>query len=291
MEDDCTDLNPNWRKRLGALCISVLAAAIAIVGGGVLRSILKASPNLGVFVEGLFRLLVYGGLFGLIVVRWLRLPRRQLLGWTALNENNLRPTIMSALLGVGAVIVATLLAVALGGVQLSINVSPPLDWATYVGRTALGVTFEELAFRCGMMGIFYAIMPRSVIAVLFSLPFAILHFVTPEFSFVGLANTVLLSLAIATLFFSRKDGGPDWWPAIGFHFGWNLTLALTGSPVSGNQRLLLGAMSGGSRLWSGGEYGLEASIGTSIAAVAALAGAFFIQRWRASNSGLVEPRE
>ena len=70
----------------------------------------------------------------------------------------------------------------------------------------------------------------------------------------------------------------DLWLPIGLHFGWNFTLPLFGVNVSGLRMKVTGyemAWNAGS-LWSGGEYGPEASILTSAVLVV-----LFVYLWKA----------
>jgi hypothetical protein len=60
------------------------------------------------------------------------------------------------------------------------------------------------------------------------------------------------------------------WLPIGLHFGWNFTLPLFGATLSGLKMKVTGyemSWTAGS-LWSGGEYGPEASVLTSVMLVA-----------------------
>jgi hypothetical protein len=58
----------------------------------------------------------------------------------------------------------------------------------------------------------------------------------------------------------------DLWLPIGLHFGWNFTLALFGANISGLRIRLTGyelSWTAG-KLWSGGDYGPEASMLTLV---------------------------
>ena len=53
--------------------------------------------------------------------------------------------------------------------------------------------------------------------------------------------------------------------ATGWHMGWNFAAALCGTRVSGNERSLwFTADARGSELWNGGDYGIEASLATTL---------------------------
>ena len=58
------------------------------------------------------------------------------------------------------------------------------------------------------------------------------------------------------------------WMPIGLHFGWNLAFPLLGADLSGFTMRLTGyaLLWTGSSLWSGGDYGPEGGILTTVAA-------------------------
>lgn len=123
---------------------------------------------------------------------------------------------------------------------------------------ALGVVGEELLFRgYGFQLLlkhtspFATILPVSVL-------FAAAHtLATP----IGLFNTFLWGVIFG--FAVLRSG--DLWLAIGLHFGWNFTLPLFGANLSGMRMSVSGyALEWkADLLWSGGEYGPEASLLTT----------------------------
>ena len=124
-----------------------------------------------------------------------------------------------------------------------------------------GSAGEELLFRgfgfqvlLRALGGWTTIVPVGVI-------FAVLHGGNPNASWLGLANTA----GFGILFGYAVLRSHDIWLPIGLHFGWNFTLPLFGVNVSGLTMRLTGftmRWSAGA-LWSGGDYGPEASILTS----------------------------
>jgi membrane protease YdiL (CAAX protease family) len=93
--------------------------------------------------------------------------------------------------------------------------------------------------------------------------FAALHSFNPNAGYLGLANTAGFGILFGYAFLRSYD----LWLPIGLHFGWNVTLPLFGVNVSGLKIGVTGytlEWTAGS-LWSGGEYGPEASILTSAA--------------------------
>ena len=123
---------------------------------------------------------------------------------------------------------------------------------------ALGVVGEELLFRgygfqllLRNAGPFATILPVSVL-------FAAAHAANLNSSPLGLFNTFLWGLMLG--FAVLRSG--DLWLAIGLHFGWNWTLPLFGVNLSGFRLSVSGYVLEWKlgALWSGGDYGPEASV-------------------------------
>jgi membrane protease YdiL (CAAX protease family) len=124
-----------------------------------------------------------------------------------------------------------------------------------------GAAGEELLFRgfgfqvlLRALGGWTTVLPVGVI-------FAVMHGGNPNATWFGLANTAGFGILFGYAFLRSHDI----WLPIGLHFGWNFTLPLFGVNVSGLTMRLTGftmRWSAGT-LWSGGEYGPEASILTS----------------------------
>ena len=149
-----------------------------------------------------------------------------------------------------------------------------------------GSAGEELLFRgfgfqvlLRALGSWTTILPVGVV-------FAALHAGNPNATWLGLANTAGFGILFGYAFLRSHDI----WLPIGLHFGWNFTLPLFGVNVSGLTMRLTGftmRWSAGT-LWSGGEYGPEASILTT--AVLLL---LFVYVWKApirrQPSALLDP--
>ena len=126
---------------------------------------------------------------------------------------------------------------------------------------AAGSAGEEICFRgyafqtlLANYGPFATIIPVGVI-------FALLHAGNPHAAPTGLANTAGFGILFGYAYWRSRD----LWLPIGLHFGWNFTLPLFGANVSGLRMNVTGyemTWSAGA-LWSGGEYGPEASVLTS----------------------------
>jgi len=114
-----------------------------------------------------------------------------------------------------------------------------------------GYGFQLLLARCGP---YATIVPVGVV-------FALLHGNNPNATWFGIANTGGFGILFGYALLRSRD----LWLPIGLHFGWNLTLPLFGVNVSGLRMKVTGyemSWTAGS-LWSGGEYGPEASLLTT----------------------------
>jgi membrane protease YdiL (CAAX protease family) len=124
-----------------------------------------------------------------------------------------------------------------------------------------GAAGEELLFH----GFGFQVMLREIGTYATVLPvgilFGFLHSNNPNASRLGLANTAGFGILFGIAFLRSHD----LWLPMGLHFGWNFTLPLFGVNLSGitikptGVTLLWNVGS----LWSGGDYGPEASVLTS----------------------------
>jgi len=135
-----------------------------------------------------------------------------------------------------------------------------------VSLLALGAMGEELMMRgygfqilLANLGAWATIIPCGVV-------FALLHTANPNATRLGIANTAGFGILFGYAFVRSRD---LWLPA-GLHFGWNITLPLFGVNVSGLRMKMTGheMVWTAGNLWSGGDYGPEASLLTSIVMVA-----------------------
>ena len=122
-----------------------------------------------------------------------------------------------------------------------------------------GYGFQVLLARCGP---YATILPVGVL-------FALLHSANPNATWFGIANTAGFGILFGYALLRSRD----LWLPIGLHFGWNFTLPLFGVNVSGLRMKVTGyemSWTAG-HLWSGGDYGPEASLLTSVVLFALLA--------------------
>ncbi len=187
------------------------------------------------------------------------------MGWTADSRRHL---IHGTLAGMAAAVLVLAVPLATGLAALE----PAPDWSYKPGRLLFtsilllfGVVGEEMMFR----GYAFQILmreykPAAVIAG-FSILFAWAHASNPNASRLGLMNTGLWGLLLGYAFYRARD----LWLPIGLHFGWNWVLPLVGVNLSGFEMSLSGyhLVWRSREIWSGGAYGPEASILTSVAAL------------------------
>jgi len=137
-------------------------------------------------------------------------------------------------------------------------------WASFAFDGLLlffGVMGEELLFRgyafqllIRAAGPFATILPTSVI-------FGVMHSGNNDANALGIINTVAWGILLG---YAVWRTGALWLP-IGLHFGWNVTLPLLGSNLSGFTMGVTGYTLEWhvGVLWSGGGYGVEGSLLTT----------------------------
>ncbi len=184
------------------------------------------------------------------------------LGWTPASRTNL-------LLGLAGGVGAALLVLALPLLTGAAQFRPADDWQfspasiLFLAIVLLfGAIGEELLFRgygfqvlLTTVGEFATILPVSVV-------FGLAHSNNQNASKLGLANTMIWGLLFGLAFLRSRD----LWLPIGLHYGWNVTLPLFGVNLSGFTMKVTGySMEWNvSTLWSGGEYGPEAGLLTTL---------------------------
>ncbi|HUS06310.1 MAG TPA: type II CAAX endopeptidase family protein [Bryobacteraceae bacterium] len=187
------------------------------------------------------------------------------LGWVSGSGRNLS---LGLLGGIGAASIVLLVPLATGMADLQpapeqAGGFPSLLFVSVV--LLFGAVGEEMLFRgyafqilMGSMGRFATILPVAIL-------FALMHSSNQNVSNLGLLNTfgfgIVLGYAVA------RSG--DLWLPIGIHFGWNWTLPLFGVNLSGFRMGVTGVVLHWKvgELWSGGGYGPEASVLTSLVIV------------------------
>ena len=231
---------------------------------------------LGFAIEPMMRWLAgdLGGLtsarlLGALIANWLALRvfteyRISDLGlwWNRRSADNLT---YGMGMGTGAAFVALGLPLAVRAAhwQRTAEAPPSMAAIPYVALLLLlGSAGEEIFFRgfgfqalMGAFGELAAIIPVAC-------AFGLLHLLNPHATWLGTVNTIGFGAVFGYAFARSRD----LWLPIGLHFGWNLTLPLAGATLSGLKINVTGyemSWTAGA-LWSGGEYGPEAGLWTSV---------------------------
>jgi len=163
--------------------------------------------------------------------------------------------------GVAAAAVVMLPPVFVGAAHfVTLPAEPPTAGSVtfLVAMLAAGSIGEELLFRSyGLQVLIAAIGPWATILPLGVL-FGALHYGNPGAGLLSSAITAGFGILFGYAYLRSRD----LWLPIGLHFGWNFTLPVFGVNMSGLRIRVTGwelSWSAGD-LWSGGEYGPEASI-------------------------------
>ena len=193
--------------------------------------------------------------------------------WTRASRRNV---LLGFAGGAGAALLAVLLPVA---GQLSWIERVPgssVQWGSLIFVSVLllfGAVGEEMLFRgfafqflVGRIGPYATVLPFGVL-------FGLMHGNNPNQSWLGLINTVLWGILFGYAFL--RSG--DLWLPVGLHFGWNWVLPLFGANLSGYTMGVTGftTRSNASLWWTGGNYGPEGGVFTTVVVVALV----FFLRW------------
>jgi hypothetical protein len=170
--------------------------------------------------------------------------------------------------GAGAACLVLLPPLALGAARLQPVPAQPgsLGAVAFLAFVlAMGATGEELLFRgYGLQVLINAVGPWAAVLPVGVL-FALLHGGNPHATWFGIANTAGFGVLFGFAYCRTRD----LWLPIGLHFGWNFALPLLGANLSGLTMSVTGRtlVWKAGEVWSGGAYGPEASLLTSVALV------------------------
>lgn len=171
----------------------------------------------------------------------------------------------------GVATASVLLAIVIGNLtfsgfysfSVSENISTGFILAAFIGFIIQSLT-EEIVFRGYLQnGLFAATSNMWVAIIGQAVCFALLHGMNPGITFFALLNLFICGVALGLIFWLTDSI----WLVAGLHFLWNFALGpLLGIEVSGQRvpsPLLLGTANG-SEIMTGGAFGAEASILTTI---------------------------
>ncbi len=182
------------------------------------------------------------------------------------NNSGLRNSLSGVTLGFAAAAFVVLIPLLIGIARETVPKASPVSWRMQIFVPALlllGAAGEELLFRgFGFQALLRAFHPAAVI-IPTGVLFGLIHGANPNASWFGIVNTIGFGIVFGYAFLRSHD---IWFP-LGLHYGWNLTLLLFGVKISGITMRVTGyeVAWSGPIVWSGGEYGPEASALTTIA--------------------------
>ena len=278
-------IRQGWLRVLlfGALFILLtllIAVPAAILVAGVPADQLKQQP-----VAGLSSLLTGDYLWLLILVElvislicvgvfrvWI--DRRPLVdqGWSA--DGFLNEALTGFFMGPAILGIVALVLVVTGHVEWSDVVWAPSSLFVSLGMMALIAFSEEIVFRGYVLGRLMESIPNKWVALAVSAAlFSAFHFPNPSIYALAFVNLFLAGLLLGINYIYTKN----LWFSFLFHLSWNFFAGpILGFHVSGlSQPSLLQTETKGDLLITGGDFGLEGSILTTV--VAAIA--FFLLAW------------
>ncbi|HEY1404937.1 MAG TPA: type II CAAX endopeptidase family protein [Pyrinomonadaceae bacterium] len=205
------------------------------------------------------------------------------LGW-GWHRGWLRDLLVGSLFGVLSIMLAALIATALGGFKFGLgeSISSVAFMKTFFGSAVIFIiaaAAEEMLFRGYPLQTMMRALPFLAAVIPSSVLFAYVHLDNPNvawgFTFV---NTTLAGFWLAVAYLRTRS---LWFP-LGIHWAWNWAMgALLGLPVSGITSLtrtpLLHATDRGPAWLTGGAYGIE---GGAACTVALIISTIFIWRSR-----------
>jgi hypothetical protein len=126
---------------------------------------------------------------------------------------------------------------------------------------AAGAAGEEIFFRGYGFQVLVAACGPWATVIPVGIVFALMHTANPSATWFGIANTAGFGVLFGYAYLRSRDLSLP----IGLHFGWNITLPLFGVNVSGLRMDMTGhaMVWTAGKIWSGGDYGPEASLLTS----------------------------
>ena len=252
--------------RLGTVIRVSFFVALVIIGVFFLSSLLLTV--FGAVVAGTVGLFLTGLIANLLTMR---IFDRRPLSDIGLHANGLsvRNFLIGVILAGGAAVLMLAAPLLAGTGHLAPRADSGFSWPGllfYLAALLFAAAGEEMIFRgyafqllVEKMGPFATVLPVGVI-------FGLAHASNPHASQLGVLNTVLWGILLGYAFLRSHD----LWLPIGLHYGWNAALPLFGVNLSG---LTIEVTRYFYRwdltpLWSGGDYGPEGGLLTTIFAIA-----------------------
>jgi membrane protease YdiL (CAAX protease family) len=185
------------------------------------------------------------------------------------NKSYARDLVMGVICGLALISAIFLIVLGFGGLTVVSLQPPTVSLAILTIVMIIVAANEELYVRGYLLNNLMTSTNKYVALLLSSLVFALFHIFNPNGSLIGLANIVLAGLLLGIYYVHKRN---LWFP-IGLHFSWNLFQGgVYGSEVSGVKvASIVQIEATGDPLLTGGSFGFEASLVTTVLlAVAAL---------------------
>ncbi|MEW5794898.1 MAG: CPBP family intramembrane glutamic endopeptidase [Candidatus Zixiibacteriota bacterium] len=180
----------------------------------------------------------------------------------ALDKKHLRDLAAGIIWGIALISAVFIVVLLADGVRIT-DLSHPLSALANMTLMMIAVAFnEEVLVRGYLLNNVMASVNKFVALFLTSLVFALGHLLNPNATIAGLVNIILAGLVLGIYYIHRQN---LWFP-IGLHFAWNLFQgSIYGSAISGvNTPSIIQTEIVGSDLLTGGTFGFEASLVTTM---------------------------
>lgn len=275
-------LRSGWRAAIFIVGLIVTGAIVLLLAAAIFPSTVGEAERRtpAVLAVGALAILVPALLVGWLCGKYLEdLPLRAL-GASAYGPW-LRNLLLGLLIGAGTLGLAVAIAFITGGVSFSVNEADRNSilqtLAISFGVFAVAAAAEEALFRGYILQTFIR-SDLTVFAILgTSLFFAISHQGNPSANLLGWVNTFIAGIWFGVAYLKTRD----LWFVTGLHLIWNwMQGAVFGIEVSGLTELvkepLLRETETGPPWLTGGEYGLEGGVVTTIAIIVSIAAIYFL---------------
>jgi uncharacterized protein len=185
------------------------------------------------------------------------------IGLSRLNGQG-KNLVYGLVLGAASMIIITLIMLATKQIKMhSVTVNSHLLFV--IGLYFIGFIFvainEELFFRGYVITTLRQTKSVPILYIVSALVFGIAHTGNPNVHVLGIVNVGLIGLFFAYMFIQTKS----LWMSMGYHFTWNFFQGnILGFNVSGTEGNGLFHINSADNIWTGGSFGVEASIWTSL---------------------------
>lgn len=261
-------------KRITHIAIAIPIIFVFIIAGGIfsqafLYHFVFGNPQLEPLYRTFYQLTVDFSLIIFFLWLWIRFFEGRAfytIGFT--KQNALKKYFRGFLIGLGMLTVVVGTMAILGLINFdkaNITFDSNTLWVVFVmliGYMIQGAS-EEIIFRGWQLQVIGARYKPWLGILISSIIFALLHSLNSGVTIIAIVNIFLFGILLA--FFVMRNN--DIWAACGWHSAWNWAMAsIYGLEVSGSHKIgsILNLSSSGPTYLSGGAFGPEASIITSV---------------------------